>query len=101
MFLGGEGIEFEGLDAVNEFLGLAVGGDEVIPAAGDEALGVETEDAAGDGVAVVMVIEEPAIKSSGGDGVLQGVEIHRENDNSDWRGWARGGWCSYGGKVLM
>ena len=77
-----------------------MGGDEVIPAPGDEALWIKTEDPAGDGVAVVMVVEEPAIESSGGDGVLQGVEIHRENDNSG-RWWARGVWCSYGGKVLM
>ena len=38
------------------------GGDEVVPAAGDKAFRVKTEDAVGEGIAVVVVVEEPAIK---------------------------------------
>ncbi len=73
---------------MDELLRLTVGGDEVIPAAGDESLGIKAEDAAGDGVAVVMVVEEPAIESSGGDGGLESGEIHRDDDNSAWAEWA-------------
>jgi hypothetical protein len=49
-------------DAVDELARLAGGGDEVEPAAGDEAVFVEAEDAVGDGVAVVVVVEEPAVE---------------------------------------
>ena len=58
----GEGVELAGLDAMDELAGFAFGGDEVEPAAGDEAIGVEREDAIGDGVAVVVVVEEPAVQ---------------------------------------
>jgi hypothetical protein len=37
---------------------------------------------------VVMIVEKPAIESCGGDGVLEGGEIHRENDNAAWWRWA-------------
>ena len=58
----GEGVELAGLDAVDELAGLALGRDEVEPAAGDEGVRVEAEDAVGDGVAVVVVVEEPAVE---------------------------------------
>ena len=60
--MAGKGIELAGLDAVDELSGIALRGDEVEPAAGDEGVFVEAEDAVGDGVAVVMVVEEPAVK---------------------------------------
>ena len=62
VFAAGEGVELAGLDAVDELAGFAFGGDEVEPAAGDEAVFVEAEDAIGDGVAVVVVVEEPAVE---------------------------------------
>ena len=58
----GEGVELAGLDAMHELAGFAVGGDEVIPAAGDEAVLVEAEDAVCDGVAMVVVVKEPAVE---------------------------------------
>ena len=47
---------------MDELAGFAFGGDEVEPAAGDEGVWVEAEDAIGDGVAVVVIIEEPAVE---------------------------------------
>ena len=72
----GEGVEFAGLDAVNELAGLAVGGDEVEPAAGDKAAFVEAEDAVGDGVAVVVIVEEPAVEVVFANCRLNCLEIH-------------------------
>ena len=57
----GEGVETAGFDAVNELFGLADGGDEVEPAAGDVEVVAEAEDAIADGIAIVMVVEEPAV----------------------------------------
>src|SRR6185437_11657925 len=71
----GERVEFAGLDAVDELAGLAVGGDEVVPAAGDEGVG-EAEDAVGDRVAVMVIVEEPAVEFLIADRRLEGVEVH-------------------------
>jgi hypothetical protein len=75
-FGSGEGVELEGLDAVDELAGFADGGDEVEPAAGDEGIFVEAEDAVGDGVAVVVVVEEPAVEVVVAQGGLDVVEVH-------------------------
>ena len=74
-FGAGEGVEPEGLDAVDEFFWLAGGGDEVVPAAGDVSVGVEAEDAVGERVAVVMVVEEPAVDFIFAEGVLDSSEV--------------------------
>ncbi len=76
-FGAGEGVEFAGLDAMDELFGLAGGGDEVVPAAGDEGGLVEAQDAVGEGVAVVMVVEEPAVKFIFAECGLDGFEVHR------------------------
>ena len=75
-FCAGECVELEAFDAVNDFFRLSVRGDEVEPAAGDEAVLVEAENSVGDGVAVVVVVEKPAVKVLGADGGLNGFEIH-------------------------
>jgi hypothetical protein len=53
---------------MDQLAGFAVGGDEVVPAAGDVGVGVEAEDASGDGVAVVVVVKEPAVEGGGAEG---------------------------------
>ncbi len=72
----GEGVEATGFDAMDELAGFAGGGDEVVPAAGDVGVGVEAEDAVGDGVAVVMVVEEPAVEVGVAQSGLDGFEVH-------------------------
>ncbi len=62
------------------------GGDEIEPAAADENLGVEAEDAAGDGVAMMVVVKEPAVNGGSAEGGLDGFDIHRENDTRGGRG---------------
>jgi hypothetical protein len=74
-FGAGEEVEFVGLDAVDEFLRLALGGDEVVPAAGDVAAG-DSQDAVGEVVAVVVVVEEPAVEIIFAEGGLDGGEVH-------------------------
>ena len=66
-----------------------MGGDEIVPAPGDEDLGVEAEDVAGDGVAVVVVVKEPAVKGGVAKGGLNGVEIHTGDDSA-------AGWVDHG-----
>jgi hypothetical protein len=48
---------------MDELARLACGGDEVVPAAGDVRLGIEAQDASGDGVAVMVVVKEPAVEA--------------------------------------
>jgi hypothetical protein len=62
---------------VNEFAGLAGGRDEVEPAARDEAGGVEAEDAIGNGVAMMVVVKEPAVEFLVADCGLESFEVHR------------------------
>ena len=61
---------------MDELSRLAGGGDEVVPAAGDVGVVVEAEDAVGEGVAVVMIVEEPAVEMLVAERGLDGVEIH-------------------------
>ena len=49
--------------------------DEVVPAAGDVGVGVEAEDRVGEGVAVVVVVEEPAVNFIFAEGLLDGSEV--------------------------
>ena len=79
-FGAGERVEAALLDAVDEFERLAIGRDEVIPAARDVRLGIEAKDACGDGIAVMVVVEEPAVERGFAEGCLDGVEIHTDND---------------------
>ncbi len=58
------------------FRGSPAGGNEVVPAARDVGLGIETKDGRGDGIAVVVVVKEPAVKRSIAQGRLDGIEIH-------------------------
>jgi hypothetical protein len=75
--LSGEAVEASGLDAVGEFLRGSGRGDEVKPAAGDVAVGREAEDAEAEWVAIVMVVEEPAVEVGVAQGGLDGFEVHR------------------------
>ena len=51
------------LDAMHQLARLARGGHKVVPAPRDVGLLVQAEDAPGDGVAVMMVVEEPAVEA--------------------------------------
>ena len=57
----GERVEAGLLDAMDEFARLACGGDEVVPAARDVRFGVQAQDVGGDGVAVMMIVKQPAV----------------------------------------
>ncbi len=65
---------------MDELARFALCGDEVVPAARDVRLGVEAEDALADGVAVVMIVEEPAIEPGFAQRGLNRIEIHKGND---------------------
>src|ERR1017187_4596325 len=61
---------------MNQLARLAGSGDEVIPAARDVRLLVEAEDMGGYGVAVMMVVEEPAVVAGLAEGGLNRFEVH-------------------------
>ena len=55
---------------------LALGGNEVVPAARDVRVFVEPQNARGDGIAVMMIVEQPAVKAGFAQRGLNRVEIH-------------------------
>ena len=59
---------------------LAGGGDEVVPAARDVRFGVEAENVRGDGVAMMVIVKEPAVKGGVAESGLDRLKIHRGND---------------------
>src|SRR5437763_218050 len=68
------------LDAMQQLARLARGRHKVVPAARDVGFFVDAEDAPGDGVAVMMFVEEPAVKASLADCGLHRVDIHTGHD---------------------
>ena len=71
----GEFAEGVALDAVLHAARFAGGGDHVIPAAGGRS-GGEAEDAVGEGVALVVIEEEPAVEGLGAEFGLDFFEVH-------------------------
>ena len=63
-------------DAMHQLARLACGGNEVVPAACDVQLSAQPEDAVGDGVAVVVIVEEPAVELGVAQSGLNGFEVH-------------------------
>jgi hypothetical protein len=61
---------------VHELARLALGGNEVVPAAGDVGFFVEAQDVGGDGIAVVMIVKEPAVAAGFEERSLNRLEIH-------------------------
>jgi hypothetical protein len=59
---------------------LALGGDKVVPAPRDVRFFVEPENARADGIAVMMVVEQPAVEAGVADSCLDRVEVHERND---------------------
>ena len=66
-----------GFDFVDEFDGIAFGGDEVIPATGDHEAFGKAEDTIGNRIAVMVVVEKPGVNVALAQGVLNGREVHR------------------------
>ena len=72
----GQRVEAALLDAVHKLARLAGGGNEVVPAARDVGFGVEAKNAFRDGIAVMVVLKEPAVEAGVAEGCLDLVEIH-------------------------
>ena len=64
------------LDAVHQLYRFALGGNDVKPAAGDHHVGRQAEDAIGDGIAVMVIVEEPAFVVAVAQRSLNFGEIH-------------------------
>ncbi len=76
LFGAGQSVEVSGFDFVDELDGIAFGGDQVIPAARDHEAFGKSEDAVGDGIAVMMVVEKPGVDVALTQSVLDGGEVH-------------------------
>src|ERR1035437_7459647 len=61
---------------MDEFARLACGGDEVVPAARDVRFGVQAQDVGGDGVAVMMIVKQPAVYGGLAESGLDRFSIH-------------------------
>ena len=64
------------LDAMHELAGFAGSGDVVIPPSRDVGLGIEAEDSLANGVAVVMIVKEPAVVTGIAERRLNCVQVH-------------------------
>ena len=67
-FCAGQRVEPGLFDAMDELARLACGGNEVVPAARDVGIGIERENARGDGIAMMVIVEEPAVKRGFAEG---------------------------------
>ena len=61
---------------MDQLAGLTIGRHEVVPAPRDEHVRVQTEDAVGDRIAMVVVIEQPDVELGFAQGGLEAVELH-------------------------
>jgi len=80
---------------MDEFARFAGGWDQVVPAPGDVGVRVETEDAGGDGVAMMVVVEEPAVELSFAEGGLDGFQLHGKSIRHFGAGTAIGNWAGF------
>src|SRR5947209_4443734 len=62
---------------MNQLARIALGGHVVVPAAGDVGLGVEAKNALADGIAMMMVVEQPAVMAGFAQRSLDCLQIHR------------------------
>ena len=72
----GDGIQHAALDTVHQPGGFAFGGDEVVPAAGNVPARFETEYAIGEGIALMVIEEQPAVELLATQLPLNFGEIH-------------------------
>ena len=73
LFFGaGQGIEVAGFDLVHQLRRLALGRDEIVPAARDHQAFRKSEHAVGDRVAMMVIVEEPGVDVTLGESVLNG-----------------------------
>jgi hypothetical protein len=72
----GQRIETALFNAVQELARLAICRNEVIPAAGYVRIGIEAQDVRGNGIAMMVIVEEPAVNLGLAQRSLNGVEIH-------------------------
>lgn len=79
-FLAGEIVQRALLDSVDQLARLAFRGNEIEPAARGEAVRAQSENAARDGVAMVVVIEKPAVNFAGAE-----FRLDRLNVGHDFR----------------
>ena len=70
------------LNAVNQLARLPLGGDVVVPAARDVGLRVEAQDVGGDGVAMMVIVKQPAVEVGLAEGGLNGFEVHTGHDSA-------------------
>ena len=84
-----QGIQVSRFDLVNQFDGLAFGGDQVIPAPSDHEPIRQPENAVRDRIAMVMIVKKPGVDVAIAQGLLDGGEIHIQTVilHDRWRRW--------------
>ena len=65
-----------GFNAMNKLARLSNGWDEVVPAARDVRVRINAQDARGDGVAVMVIVKEPAVDLRGAKSGLNCFQLH-------------------------
>src|SRR5206468_1776870 len=87
----GEGLRF---NPVDEFLRLALRGNEVIPAARAHSIG-QLQNVLRDGISAAKIVEEPAIKFGGAQVVLNSLNVCRHGIQNVLRAAKLDGWLFY------
>src|ERR1700675_3547669 len=79
------------LDLVNQFDGLAFGGDQVVPAPRDHEPVRQPENAISNRVAMVMIVEKPGVNIALAQGLLDGGQVHIQTLilHDGWTRWIR------------
>ena len=72
----GQGVQVPRLDLVHQFDGLALGGDQVVPAPGDHEPIGQPEYTIRDRIAMVMVVEKPGVNVALAQRALYGRQVH-------------------------
>src|ERR1700687_3627313 len=78
MFLAGQGIEVTGLNLVHEFYRLAFRWNQIKPAPRHHQARRQTQHAVSDGIAMMVVVEEPRVNVAFAQRRLDRSQVHRE-----------------------
>src|SRR5438128_11354359 len=74
----GQAVEMSGLDSVDQLDRLSACGDQVEPSPRNHQASRQSKDAIGDGIAVMMIVKQPAVDIALAQGGLNSGKVHEQ-----------------------